>query len=76
MVFSPPLPFLLARHVQLLDFSLFWPGNARYMLLVYIYNIKESEQVCNYMSKVGKPPARMAGFQLVTPHHAGQLGRR
>ena len=34
--FSPPSPFLLARH-QLLDFSLYWLGNAGYMLLVYIY---------------------------------------
>ena len=23
---SPPSPFLLARHIQLLDFSLYWPG--------------------------------------------------
>ena len=36
MVFSSPSPFL-KRHVQLLDFSLYWPGNAGYMLLVYIY---------------------------------------
>ena len=34
---SPLSPFLLARHVQLLDFSLYWPGNVGYMLLVYIY---------------------------------------
>ena len=35
--FSPPSRFLLAGHVQLLDFSLYWLGNAGYMLLVYIY---------------------------------------
>ena len=34
----PPSPFLLARHVQLIDFSLYWPGNAGYMLLVSTKN--------------------------------------
>ena len=62
---SPPSPFLLTRYVQPLDFSLYWPGNAGYMLLIININKqitqaqwKHSRPISwKHDTSVSRPPA-------------------